>query len=434
MKPRLLLPAGDSLCLALAFLLSLSIRQSGLISSHFGTITYRNDQYLVSFLVAALLLVSIFNAFKLYQIRPIEFSARIFTVLKAVLVWVFILAALTYIIKFDFSRGVFFMTVGFGAVFITVCRYIIFRRRQNKTKNKELEAIIIGKGDRANSIEKLINNNLPKCTIKKLDFKSTHCQKLLRGYEPADIFLADEFLTREEVLSLLSRPEFSHHSFRVVLDVFKLATGEVRLNDIDEIPSISIRRNPGVIYEICKRLFDIGISFIGIIITLPLYVFIFLAIKADTKGPALIRQRRVGWNKKPFTLYKFRTMHCNSELYGLAPDNDDDPRVTRVGRILRRFSLDELPQLWNILKGDMSLVGPRPEMEFIVSKYSSWQNIRLHTKPGLTGLWQILGRKDIPLHENLEYDFYYVSNRSVLLDTVILLKTVPAVLFGRGAY
>jgi lipopolysaccharide/colanic/teichoic acid biosynthesis glycosyltransferase len=127
-------------------------------------------------------------------------------------------------------------------------------------------------------------------------------------------------------------------------------------------------------------------------------------------------------------------MRYDTTLYGLAPQEVNDPRITKIGRLLRRFSLDELPQLWNILKGDMSLVGPRPEMEFIVRGYEPWQRLRLRAKPGLTGLWQILGRKDIPLHENLEYDFYYVANRNLILDTSILLKTLPAVLFGRGAY
>ena len=179
---------------------------------------------------------------------------------------------------------------------------------------------------------------------------------------------------------------------------------------------------------------DIVISGVGIIIISPIWLAIGVIIKLDSKGPILIKQKRIGSNLRPFTLLKFRTMHCTANLYDYAPNNENDARITRIGRILRRFSLDELPQLWNILKGDMSLVGPRPEMEFIVKKYEPWQRTRLITQPGLTGLWQILGRKDIPLHENLEYDFYYVCNRSIILDLMIILKTVPAVLFGRGAY
>ncbi|MGQ9733011.1 MAG: sugar transferase, partial [Candidatus Zipacnadales bacterium] len=120
--------------------------------------------------------------------------------------------------------------------------------------------------------------------------------------------------------------------------------------------------------------------------------------------------------------------------YEEAPSTEEDARITSVGRWLRRSSLDELPQLWNVLRGEMSLVGPRPEMPFIVEQYEPWQRRRLDVKPGLTGLWQILGRKDLPLRDNIEYDFYYIRNRSLTLDLVILLKTIGVVLRGRGAY
>ena len=115
-----------------------------------------------------------------------------------------------------------------------------------------------------------------------------------------------------------------------------------------------------------------------------------------------------------------------------SPEND--PRVTRFGRFLRRTSLDEIPPLINVLRGEMSLVGPRPEMPFIVERYEPWQAARLEVKPGLTGLWQVAGRKNLPLHENLEYDFFYVRNRSLALDLEIILRTFPAVFFGRGAF
>jgi lipopolysaccharide/colanic/teichoic acid biosynthesis glycosyltransferase len=118
----------------------------------------------------------------------------------------------------------------------------------------------------------------------------------------------------------------------------------------------------------------------------------------------------------------------------VAPQAGDDPRITPVGRWLRRSSLDELPQLWNVLRGEMSLVGPRPEMPFIVAGYDEWQRRRLTVKPGLTGLWQILGRKDLPMHANLQYDFYYIRNRGVALDLSILLRTIGAVLSRRGAF
>jgi lipopolysaccharide/colanic/teichoic acid biosynthesis glycosyltransferase len=127
-------------------------------------------------------------------------------------------------------------------------------------------------------------------------------------------------------------------------------------------------------------------------------------------------------------------MRTDADPYAVAPTDPDDSRITPSGRFLRRTSLDELPQLLNVLRGEMSMVGPRPEMPFIVEKYEPWQRRRLDVKPGITGLWQVIGRKNLPLHLNMEYDLYYIKNQSLLLDIEILLKTVPAVLMGRGAF
>ena len=127
-------------------------------------------------------------------------------------------------------------------------------------------------------------------------------------------------------------------------------------------------------------------------------------------------------------------MYENVSLYAKAPNSKNDTRVTFLGSMLRMSSLDEIPQFLNVLKGDMSLVGPRPEMFFIVEKYKPWQLKRLESKPGITGLWQILGRKDIVLSEHLEYDFFYIYNRSIIYDFVILIKTVPVVFFAKGAF
>ncbi|HNT36382.1 MAG TPA: sugar transferase, partial [bacterium] len=159
-----------------------------------------------------------------------------------------------------------------------------------------------------------------------------------------------------------------------------------------------------------------------------------LGIRLSSKGTILFKQERVGKGGKIFVLYKFRTMYMDVPNYEEAPTRSDDPRVFGFGRFLRRSSLDEIPQLINVLKGDMSMVGPRPEMPFIVEKYDVWQRRRLLVKPGITGLWQIIGRKDLPLHANLEYDLYYVQNMSLFNDILILLKTIPVVFFGKGAY
>lgn len=195
-----------------------------------------------------------------------------------------------------------------------------------------------------------------------------------------------------------------------------------------------LRKSTGLVYYAVKRMLDIIFSLLGILIAFPFFPLITYLIKKDSDSSAIISQERIGLNGKKFILYKFRTMKIDTPLYASAPRKDNDSRVTKFGKFLRKYSLDELPQLWNVLKGEMSIVGPRPEMPFIVEKYEPWQKIRLEVKPGITGLWQILGRKDIPLEENIEYDIYYVYNQSFFLDLAIILKTLPHLLFPRGSY
>jgi len=187
-------------------------------------------------------------------------------------------------------------------------------------------------------------------------------------------------------------------------------------------------------YEAVKSVCDFVLALASLIIFAPFWLIIVILIHLDSKGRAVFKHTRIGRDGKPFTLYKFRTMYQGVKDQELAPRNPRDERVTRVGRFLRRTSLDEVPQLINILKGEMSLVGPRPEMPFIVEHYRPIERKRLLVKPGLTGIWQIMGRKDLPLHHNLEFDFYYIRNRSLLLDFVIILKTVAVVISGKGAY
>lgn len=188
------------------------------------------------------------------------------------------------------------------------------------------------------------------------------------------------------------------------------------------------------LYEGVKRVLDIVFALTGLVIFLPFWLLIGLLIRLDSPGKAVFTHTRIGKNGKPFTLVKFRTMYKGVKDEELAPQNPEDKRITRIGRFLRRTSLDEMPQLLNVLKGDMSLVGPRPEMPFIVEHYTPLERKRLLVKPGLTGLWQIMGRKDLPLHHNVEFDFYYITRRSLWMDFVIILKTFAVVISGKGAY
>ena len=209
----------------------------------------------------------------------------------------------------------------------------------------------------------------------------------------------------------------------------------LEFRDLAGIPLFSPRGESHLLfYDFLKRAFDLCASALLLILLFPLLAIMALLIKIDSTGPAIFRQKRTGRGGREFVLYKLRTMDNQAPPYAPTPSSQDDPRITRLGRFLRRTSLDELPQLVNVLKGDMSLVGPRPEMPFIVAIYNERQRQRLNVKPGITGLWQISEDRAFQIHENLEYDLYYVENRSFFLDLAILIQTFFSALRGIGAW
>ena len=194
------------------------------------------------------------------------------------------------------------------------------------------------------------------------------------------------------------------------------------------------------LYEVIKRLIDVICSFIGVVVLSPLFIIIAIIIKTTSKGPVFFSQKRVGKNGKEFDMYKFRSMVVNAEELKekLAAKNEmsgpmfkmkDDPRVTKVGKFIRKTSLDELPQLWNVLKGDMSLVGPRPSLPKEVDKFEKWMCKRLEVKPGLTCYWQVSGRNNIDFEDWMKLDIRYVEERSTWVDIKLIFKTAR-VLFG----
>lgn len=194
-----------------------------------------------------------------------------------------------------------------------------------------------------------------------------------------------------------------------------------------------------------KRLIDIVGSTIGLILLSPVFALLYIAVRIEDGPPAFFTQERIGKSGLPFQMYKFRSMIKNAEsMRGDLEDLNEaggiifkikrDPRITRVGHFMRRYSLDELPQLFNVLKGDMSLVGPRPHPTVDVSRYSIEQRRRLDITPGITCFWQVSGRSEIGFEKQVDLDLQYIQSQSLWLDIILLLKTIPAVIFGRGAY
>ena len=235
-------------------------------------------------------------------------------------------------------------------------------------------------------------------------------------------------------------------SARIVPDLFQMSLSKVDVDDLGGVPLIGVREvgfGRGAL--LIRRGIDIVGAIAGLVLGAPLLALIALAIRLDSPGPILFRQTRVGAGGKLFQICKFRSMHegAEAELERLRDLNEadgpifkiqGDPRLTRVGRFLRHTSLDELPQLWNVLRGEMGLVGPRPPLPAEVSHYMEWHKKRLEVRPGLTGLWQVSGRSLLSFDEMVLLDIYYIENWSLWLDFKILLRTIPQVLFGDGAY
>jgi exopolysaccharide biosynthesis polyprenyl glycosylphosphotransferase len=232
----------------------------------------------------------------------------------------------------------------------------------------------------------------------------------------------------------------------VVPDLFQLSLGGIQIEEINGIPLISIKETTLTgMNQVVKRIFDLLLSVPAVVLLAPVWPLVSLAIRLDSPGPILFRQVRVGRHGKLFTVFKFRSMRVDAEaeLEKLRALNEasgplfkikDDPRQTRVGRFIRRTSLDELPQFFNVLRGDMSLVGPRPGLPSEVAQYQEWQRRRLEVQPGLTGLWQVRGRSELTFDEMVMLDIYYGENWTLGTDVQILVRTIPQILFGDGAY
>ncbi len=265
-------------------------------------------------------------------------------------------------------------------------------------------------------------------------------------YEVDEVVIALAATSHEDILRIRDHCMRRNVAFKIVPDLFEMSLSRVRMDEIAGIPLIDVVESPlrGV-NLVLKRCLDVFVALGVLVVLSPLLLFVALAIRLDSRGPIIISQQRVGRNGRTFPFFKFRSMRPGSErLHGAIEEqvgeaqpmvkHKSDPRRTRVGRVIRKLSIDELPQLLNVLRGEMSLVGPRPALPREVAKYESWHHKRFDVVPGMTGLWQVSGRSDLNFDEMVMMDIYYIDNWSLALDLKILLRTPAAVLLMRGAY
>jgi exopolysaccharide biosynthesis polyprenyl glycosylphosphotransferase len=275
---------------------------------------------------------------------------------------------------------------------------------------------------------------------------TTNIPRLVKELAIDEVIITLPWMYHRKIVSIVAQCERQHVRVRIVPDMFQMTLSHLDVEDLGGVPMIGVKEiSIGRSEELFKRAADVILSVVLLALLWPLFVIIGVIIKLESPGPVIFRQIRVGKEEQLFTCYKFRSMHADAEEQreSLMDRNEagdvlfkirDDPRVTKVGRLLRRTSIDELPQLFNVLMGHMSIVGPRPAPPSEVQRYLAWHKRRLEVAPGITGLWQVSGRSELTFDEMVLLDLYYIENWSPFLDLQIILRTLPTLLMGEGAY
>ncbi len=422
------------------------------------------EQYLVIFIFWAILIVLLFFHYGLYETRrELTYLDEAVLVLKALFYATLPAAGAVFFLQVKiFSRLVFAQNVLALVLCLTLWRMgkrCLVRRRVARGFNNR-NVLILGAGKVGQALAREIAGQ-PYLGLEVVGFLDDHPEradpglKILGGTGDFEEVVRREFVD-EVLISIPSERDLTARlitdarrlkkSIRVVPDLLSLGMEGIKASQLGQIPLLEYYGKALHGADLfLKRSFDIAVAFFSLLLFSPLLILIAAAIRIDSRGPIIYVSRRNGKKGKLFKFYKFRTMVQGAEemLESLRPLNEtdgpvfkirNDPRVTRVGRFLRRYSLDELPQLWNVLKGDMSLVGPRPPTPDEVARYPDWQLKRLEIRPGITCLWQVKGRSDLSFREWMKYDLFYIENWSFWLDIKILLRTFLVVLKGQGAY
>lgn len=399
--------------------------------------------------LASLFLLKEFGAYR--KETSVLNAAEIEKVIKgisSVFLLVSVLSLLTGNSQYFYLIFIFYMIC---QVMIVIERTVLYHllRFSNTIKKLNRKALIYGAGQMGQKLYRSLTDS-PKLGINPIGFIDSHKRNLgkiiypsgyncVNGvsilgtmedlrylnnkYQIDEIYITENHhnpMTQADLISFINGQKI-----RVihVPDVHQIFTKKTRLSRIGQIPLVEEYNRSRILYSIVKVFMDTFLSLILTIMMLPLFALIAIAIKLDSPGPVFFKHTRVGKGGTQFMMYKFRTMFSDVDPNSLCPKQKNDSRITKVGSILRKLSLDELPQLINVLKGSMSLVGPRPEMPFIVKTYNIIQTRRLKVTPGITGLWQLSGDRSKEIHENMYYDLYYIHNKSIALDLAILIET-----------
>jgi exopolysaccharide biosynthesis polyprenyl glycosylphosphotransferase len=426
------------------------------------------SEYFKTLIFIDYILLILFILFKLYKRERSRWLIdEVYGILKSLSFGYIIITAVTFFVRsdsFQFSRTVLLYSFLISIATLSIWRFaVIHLERWNHGRGGNISRVlIIGTGEMARIVVRKMREH-PNLGYRIIGFTSTAGEQLvdLEGHpflgilgdfqtiaidnQIEEVFISETELSHFKLLEIVSQCEEFGISVKMVPTVYDLLIDFADMNDLDGLPLVAVREQP--MYELslfAKRMFDIAFSSALLLVTLPLSLLITLVTLIDSGKPVVFTQIRAGVGGKPFKMYKFRTMFRDAEnrLDQLVKIDEleepvfkikNDPRITRFGKFLRRASFDEILQFWNVLKGDMSVVGPRPEETQLVDKYNIWQRRRLKIKPGITGMQQVMCRGTTSLADRVKYDIYYLRKHSLLLDVWIICRTIPVVISGRGA-
>ena len=364
-------------------------------------------------------------------------------------------------LDFDFIRNLIIFGFPTGLFLVAVERYLFYKAiRANHKKGKWVKKIAIydvcptGRLLLKKLFESpqlgylpvgFIDNKAKKGTGIKTNSEETRAKvpvlgkmadlkKIIHQEGIEELFIATPAIKEGDIRKISRVCLKNKISYRFIPNLIKEPLHRVVLHSFGGIPFLKTEEpRISITTRVIKRAIDIVFSILALILLAPVFLLVSILIRKDSKGPIIFKQKRIGKDGVPFEMYKFRTMKTNTVKYAYCPADRQDERITQIGKFLRKTSLDEIPQFFNSLKGDMSLVGPRPEMQFIVKKYNSYQRERLLVKPGITGIWQVTADRKKCIHENLDYDIYYIDNLSILLDILVIFRTFWFAARGIGA-
>jgi exopolysaccharide biosynthesis polyprenyl glycosylphosphotransferase len=437
---------------------------TGLIVAHWILFGFRapHGSFLWLFLWSPLMTCVVFGAFRLYQAHRFTPAEEFRRIILAVTLSMIGLVTLSLSSLASVSRSWLALSWVLGVLFALTSRrvwhYSVFRSRM---RGRYLfPTLIVGTNVEAMHLETAMKH--PRFGYSSIGLVATDqsipargasvlgdigdLRDLIRETGAECVFVAASALSSVEIAHVAKAVRREGVEVRVTATLPEMLASRLTVQPIGGMMALSLKpvRLSGTQAAI-KRAFDLSASLLAILVLFPGLLLIAAAIKLTSSGPVFYRQGRVGQRGAPFTMLKFRTMHDGADanvaelrrahgIEGLMFKLQDDPRVTRLGRMLRRFSLDELPQLINVLRGEMSLVGPRPPLPEEVAEYEDWQFDRLEVPPGVTGLWQVSGRSELSFDECVRLDLFYIENWSLAYDLYIVAKTLPALVTRRGAY